>query len=102
LTLSKIFHGDLEATSRGEMIAAGNPASGSAGYVAIEQVTGALGGQAGSFFLQHNGVMDHGQPSLTVQVIPASGTGDLVGLKGSMSIDIVDGRHDYVLDYEIG
>ncbi|MDB5430282.1 MAG: hypothetical protein JWP35_1398 [Caulobacter sp.] len=101
MSLDKAFHGDLEATSKGEMLAAQGQVKGSAGYVALEQVTGRLGGRQGSFFLMHTGVMDRGQPSLTVQVVPDSGTGALTGLSGRMTIDIADGKHSYGFDYEL-
>ena len=82
--LDKQFHGDLVATSKGEMLGAGNPATGTAGYVAIEHVTGTLARHSGSFALQHFGTMEHGNFELTVKVVPGSGTGDLAGISGSM------------------
>ncbi len=102
LMLDKQFHGDLEATSRGEMLAAGTETNGSAGYVALEKVTGKLNGHAGSFVLQHSGTMTRGEGKLSVIVVPDSGTGELVGLSGSMAIIIVDGKHAYEFDYRIG
>jgi hypothetical protein len=101
LSIAKEFHGDLEATSRGEMLSAGTQVKGSAGYVAIERVTGALHGRRGSFVLQHTGTLDRGAPQLTITVVPDSGTDGLTGLSGTMTIDIVDGRHSYELDYTI-
>ncbi len=99
MTIDKQFHGDLEATSRGQMLAAGTDVKGSAGYVAIERVTGKLGEREGSFHLQHSATMNRGAPSLSITVIPDSGTGGLVGLSGSMTIDISDGKHSYRFDY---
>ena len=89
LSIDKQFHGDLEATSKGEMLTAGTDVKGSAGYVAIERVTGALHGRDGSFALLHRGIMTRGTPELTITVVPDSGTGQLIGLAGKMSINIV-------------
>jgi hypothetical protein len=100
-SIDKTFRGDLSATSVGEMLSAGTAVKGSAGYVAIERVTGTLGGRAGSFVLMHTGVMDRGRPSLTVTVVPDSGTGELTGLAGKMAIERADGKHYYVFDYEL-
>jgi len=99
--LDKRFAGPLEATSKGIMLAARGPVQGSAGYVAIERVTGSLAGRHGSFVLQHSGIMNRGAPSLTVTVVPDSGTGDLRGISGRMEIQIVEGKHFYELDYEL-
>ncbi len=101
MSIDKRFSGDLEAVSRGQMLAAGTEVKGSAGYVAIERVDGALHGRSGTFALQHNGIMSRGTPQLTITVVPDSGTGELVGLTGSMKIDIVDGAHTYEFDYTI-
>lgn len=99
--LDKQYHGDLEATAKGEMLGAGNPASGTAGYVAIEQVTGTLQGRGGSFALQHFGTMDGGKFELKVTIVPGSGTGDLAGIAGSLTITIASGKHTYTLDYTL-
>lgn len=99
--LDKQFHGDLEAATKGEMLGAGNPATGTAGYVAIEQVTGTLHGRAGSFALQHFGTMEDNKFDLAVKVVPGSGTGDLIGISGTMTIKIVSGKHSYLLDYTL-
>ena len=101
MTIDKYFHGDLSGTSQGEMLSAMGGVKGSAGYVAIEQVTGTLQARAGTFALQHNGVMDRGSPTLSIQVVPDSGTGELTGLKGSLTIQIEDGKHSYVFDYTL-
>jgi Protein of unknown function (DUF3224) len=98
-SIDKRFHGDLVATGKGEMLSAGTPVKGSAGYVAIERVVGALQGRRGSFVLQHSGTMNRGQPSLTISVVPDSGTDALASISGRMSIDIVDGKHLYSFDY---
>jgi len=103
LTLDKSFHGDLEATSRGQMLTGMSSVKGSAGYVAIERVTGTLGGKRGSFILQHTGTMDRGAPQLVITVVPDSGTDDLVGLRGTMTIDVAaGGAHSYDFDYTLG
>jgi hypothetical protein len=100
-SLDKQFHGDLSGTSKGVMLAISTAVSGSAGYVAMEQVTGTLNGRTGTFALQHTGNMTRGAPQLTVTVVPDSGTGDLAGLSGKMDIKITDGKHLYEFDYTI-
>ncbi len=100
-TLAKAFHGDLEGTGAGEMLTAGTSVAGSAGYVAIERVEGALGGRQGSFVLQHSGSMAHGGQSLTITVVPDSGTGELTGLAGTMQIDIEGKEHFYRFEYSL-
>ena len=97
----KKFEGDLDATSRGEMLSAMTSVKGSAGYVAIEQVTGTLSGRKGSFVLQHFGIMNHGSNRLILEVVPDSGTGELSGLAGKMSIKIEDRQHYYEFEYEL-
>ena len=100
--LDKTYHGDLSGTGIGEMLSAGTTTPGSAGYVAIEKVTGRLGGRTGSFYLMHFGVMTRGDGSLRIEVIPDSGANDLVGLTGNMDIKIAAGGvHSYVFDYEL-
>jgi hypothetical protein len=101
LSIDKRFHGDLEATSRGAMLSAGTAVKGSAGYVAIEHVTGTLHGRSGSFVLQHSGTMTRGTPQLSVTVVPDSGTGQLAGLGGRMSIDVSGGKHTYDFEYTL-
>lgn len=101
LALAKRFRGALDASSAGAMLAFRSPVEGSAGYVAMEQVTGTLHGRSGSFVLQHSGTMDRGQPSLVVSVVPDSGTGALAGLVGTLSITVTDGQHRYDLRYEL-
>ena len=100
-SLDKQFHGDLAGTSKGEMLAVGTAVQGSAGYVAMEQVTGTLNGRAGSFALQHTGTMTRGNPQLSVTVVPDSGTGQLVGIAGTMTIDIIEGKHFYKFEYTL-
>jgi uncharacterized protein DUF3224 len=99
MTIDKQFHGDLAAASLGEMLSAMGQVQGSAGYVAIERVTGTLHGRQGSFVLQHRGVMDRGVPEMSVTVVPDSGTEALSGLSGSMQIRIEEGAHYYTFDY---
>src|SRR3989442_7214738 len=101
MSVDKQFHGDLEATSKGQMLAAGTDVPGSAGYVAMERVSGKLRGQSGTFALQHSGTMTRGAAQLSVTVVPDSGTGDLVGLTGKMAIKIVDGKHLYDFEYTL-
>lgn len=101
MTIDKQFHGDLQAASLGEMLSAMGQVQGSAGYVAIERVTGSLHGKQGSFVLQHHGIMNRGAPQLSVTVVPDSGTEALTGLTGSMQIQIEQGKHFYVFDYEL-
>jgi len=98
----KTFTGPLEATSVVHMLAVGSPQSGSAGYVAVERVKGTLDGRNGTFFFQHTGVMDRGNATLALSVVPDSGTDALAGLHGKMAIDIVDGQHFYTFDYGFG
>ena len=102
LSIDKQFQGDLEATSKGEMLSAGTKVKGSAGYVAIERVTRTLHGRSGTFVLQHSGTMTRGAPQLTLTVVPDSGTGELEGLSGSMAIIIEGGKHSYAFQYTIG
>lgn len=101
MTIDKQFHGDLEGVSKGQMLAAGTAVKDSAGYVAIEHVTGTLAGRSGSFALQHSGTMNRGAPQLTITVVPDSGTGQLTGLAGQMTITITDGKHLYDFDYQL-
>ena len=99
LSIDKRFRGDLDATSKGEMLSAATSVKGSAGYVAIERVRGTLGGRRGGFTLQHSGTMTRGAPTLTVTVVPDSGTEGLAGLSGQMRIVVGGGEHAYELDY---
>lgn len=101
LTIDKQFHGDLEATSKGQMLSAMGSVKGSAGYVAIERVTGTLGGRRGSFVLQHDGSMNRGAPTLVITVVADSGTDELGGLAGTMVIDITNGKHTYAFEYTL-
>lgn len=100
-SIDKEFSGDLAGTSKGEMVMAMGSVQGSAGYVAIERVTGTLHGRSGSFVLQHSGTMNRGAPQLTIHVVPDSGTGKLEGLAGTMSIEIAGGKHSYVFEYTL-
>jgi Protein of unknown function (DUF3224) len=101
LTIDKQYHGDLEGTGRGQMLTGGTAVKGSAGYVAMERVTGTLHGKGGSFILQHIGTMAGGNFNLSITVVPDSGTDELVGLSGSMNIIIVEKKHSYEFDYTI-
>jgi len=99
LSLDKQFQGDLKGTSKGQMLAIGTAVEGSAGYVAIERVTGTLHDRSGTFALQHSGTMTRGAPQLIISVVPDSGTNELVGIAGKMTINIVEGKHLYEFDY---
>ncbi len=101
MTLDKRFTGDLVATSQGEMLAFRSPTAGSAGYVAMEVVTGSLHGRSGSFVLQHSSTMARGVPTQSITVVPDSATGDLLGLTGSLVITITEGQHLYLFDYAL-
>lgn len=101
MLIDKTFFGDLEATSMGQMVAAMTAVEGSAGYVAMERVSGTLHGRRGSFVLQHSSIMDRNVPTQRIQVVPDSGTDELTGLSGHMTIDIVDGDHLYRFDYDL-
>lgn len=101
MSIDKQFHGDLDATSKGEMLSATTAVKGSAGYVAIEKVSGILAGRTGTFVLQHHATMDRGTPHLTIEVVPDSGTGQLTGITGTMNIRITEGKHFYDFDYAL-
>jgi hypothetical protein len=101
MTIDKHFLGDMEGSSKGQMLTGMTGVTGSAGYVAIERVNGALAGRTGTFILQHTGVMTRGAPSLVVKVVPDSGTGGLEGIDGTMSIDISNGVHLYTFEYTL-
>ena len=101
LFLDKQFHGDLDGASKGQMLAAGTAVEGSAGYVALELVTGTLHGKQGSFILQHKGTMRRNAPALQVTVVPDSGTGELAGIDGAMSIVIEGRKHSYSFEYTL-
>ena len=102
MSLDKRFHGALEAASTGEMLSSGNPASGSAGYVAMETVRGTLDGRAGSFVMQHSSTLTRGEPAQSITVVPDSGTGALTGLSGRMVVEIAPGgAHAYRFDYAL-
>lgn len=102
MTIDKQFQGDLAGTSKGQMLMAGSESvKGSAGYVAIEKVTGTLNGRSGTFYLQHSGTMTRGAGELSVTVIPDTGTDQLTDLRGRMNIIIDGGKHSYEFDYEL-
>lgn len=101
MLIDKLYSGDLIGTGQGEMLSAGNPAAGSASYVAIEHVTAVLAGRQGSFALAHAGTMDQGQQTLSIAIVPGSGGGDLFGITGTLAIRIVEGKHFYDIDYTL-
>ena len=100
-SLDKVYRGDLEGASAGEMMGAGNVAAGIAGYVAVEEVTGILHGKTGSFALQHSSTMDGGKYEMNIRVVPGSGTGELEGIAGALTIIIAAGAHAYTLEYTL-
>ncbi len=101
MSIDKQWHGDLEGTSKGEMLTAGTDVKGSGVYVALEQFTGTVAGRKGSFMLHHTGIMTRGAPQLSISVVPDSGTGQLVGITGTMNIIITDGKHSYDFEYTL-
>ena len=101
MSIDKQFHGDIDATSKGEMLTAGTAIQSSAGYVAIERVTGTVHGKRGTFALQHNATMTRGEGKLAIIVVPDSGTGELTGLSGTLGIEITGGKHYYTFDYSL-
>lgn len=101
MALSKRFEGDLAGTGQGEMLTALTPVKGSAGYVAIERVTGTLHGRSGSFVFQHAGMMNQGAQELSIRVVPGSGTGALAGIEGTFTLSVVDGKHLYQFEYRL-
>ena len=100
-SLDKELHGDIEATSKGEMMGGGDYKQGTAGYVAVEMITGTLNGKHGSFALQHSSTMDQGATKMNIIVVPGSGTGELKGISGTFTIKIENGQHFYDLDYTL-
>ena len=101
LSIDKQWHGDLAGTSKGEMLSAVTAVKGSAGYVAIERVSGSLHGRSGTFVFQHTGTMTRGESQLSVTVVPDSGTGQLTGLSGQLVIKIAGSDHSYEFDYSL-
>ncbi len=93
MTMAKQLHGDLEGTSQGQMLTAMTAVDGSAAYV---------DGKSGTFALQHSGTMTRGAAQLSVRMVPDSGTGELVGIAGEMTIEIAaEGTHSYALEYTL-
>jgi hypothetical protein len=101
MLIDKKYVGDLNGSGQGEMLSAGNPAAGSAGYVAIEHITGTLNGRSGGFALQHSGTMHGGNSELAIAIVPGSGTGELIGIEGKLKLDIVERQHFYEIDYTL-
>lgn len=99
--VDKQYHGDLDATSHGRMLTGTTSVDGSAGYVLIERVRGRLHGRAGTFLLQHSGILDRGVPRPWVEVVPDSGSGELTGIRGRLVINIAAGFHSYEFEYEL-
>jgi hypothetical protein len=100
-SLDKQYHGDLDATAKGEMLTAGSDVKGSGAYVAVERVTGTLNGRKGSFVLVHKGTMAHGSTQLEITVVPDSGKDQLTGISGKLNIMIADGKHSYDFEYSL-
>lgn len=101
MSINKQFHGELTGTSAGEMLTTATESTGSAVYVALERVTGTVGGRSGTFVLMHEGTMTRDGARLSVTIAPASGTGELAGITGSLTIKIVDKQHLYEFDYTL-
>jgi hypothetical protein len=101
MSIEKQYHGELEATAKGEMLTAESEMKDSGVYVAVERVTGTLHGKKGSFAMHHTGVMSRGKPELKISVVPDSGKDDLQGLTGTMNIRIESGKHFYDFDYSL-
>jgi hypothetical protein len=101
MSIDKQFHGDIEGTSKGQMLAFSTEVKGSAGYVAMERVTATIGGRSGAFVLQHSATMNRGVPQLSITVVPDSASGELHGLTGAMTIDITEGKHFYDFEYSL-
>ena len=101
MALDKQYHGDLAATGKGQMLAFRADVEGSAGYVALERVSGVLHGRSGTFVLQHSGTMTRGVPQLIISVVPDSGSDELQGLAGKLAITIADGKHSYAFEYTL-
>ena len=99
MTAEKQWHGDLEGTGTGQMLTGGDVKTGSAGYVAMEKFSGSLKGRKGSFILQHSATMTAGKGDLTITIVPASGTDQLKGITGKLTIKIENGKHFYDLEY---
>lgn len=102
MSIDKQFHGDLQGTSKGEMLSVVTAIDGSAGYVALERVSGTINDRTGTFDLQHSGIMNRGVPQLSITVVPDSGTGQFEGISGQMNIIITDGKHSYDFEYMFG
>ncbi|MFB4374921.1 DUF3224 domain-containing protein [Agrobacterium sp. CR_3] len=101
MSIDKTFHGDLQGTSVGQMLAFRSNVEGSAGYVAMERMTASVNGRQGTFMLQHSGLMDKGEQSLTVVLVPDSATNGLAGLTGTMNIVVASGQRDYQFRYTL-
>jgi hypothetical protein len=101
MSLDKRFHGDLEGSSNGEMLSFTTEVKGSAGYVAMERISGELNGRSGTFATQHNATMTRGTPEMNIVVVPDSGTGELAGISGTLIITIIEGKHFYEFDYSL-
>ena len=102
MLIAKTWSGDLTGEGHGQMLSAGDPSAGSAGYVAVEVVAGSLHGREGSFAFQQYGVLRPSGQELAYAVVPGSGTGDLAGLEGTLALTVDDGGHSYALTYTFG
>ena len=102
MVLDKKYHGALNAVGRGQMLAMRTAVAGSAGYVAMELITGKLDGRSGSFVVQHTGRMNRGVATIVLAIVPDSGTAELTGLTGTMEIIVAEGgKHSYRLEYQL-
>ena len=100
-SLEKEIHGDIEGTSKGEMMGGGDVKAGVAGYVAMEVITGTMSGKQGGFALQHSSTMDAGELKMNIIVVPGSGTGELKNIRGAFAIRIENGQHFYDFEYTL-
>jgi hypothetical protein len=103
-TMEKVWHGDFEGTSKGEMLGGDEPSTGARGYVAVERMTGTLAGKTGTFMFAHQASMLQSDPKsavMHISIVPGSGTGQLAGIAGTLAITITDGKHEWVLDYTL-
>jgi len=102
MTVDKVYYGDLEGRAVAQMLTGMSPTEKTSGvYVAMERVTATINGRKGSFILHHTGIMDRGAQNLKITVVPDSGTDQLTGITGTMTIDIRDGKHFYTFDYRL-
>ena len=99
MTFDKTWEGDLKGESLGELLSVGDPASGTAAYTVLEVFSGTLAGHRGQVAFHQYGTMQGGQTTLSYRVVPGSGLGELAGLRGELTLTVVDRVHHYALNY---